>query len=241
MASCVITPQRRPSDPSLPVHGILAVNPSDKSCFPIVAKHHGLQRHFLFNAELFSNDRLFLAGPAVGAPMAVICLEQLIAMGATRVLLYGWCGSLRPELSIGELFVPDGILSEEGTSAHYPTVAPLPESPVFQNIVTGWLSTQGYGIKQGRLWTTDGLFRETREKVATYGKQGIMAVDMEYAALCTVAAYRQVSLAAVMLVSDELSHADWKPGYMHTSFRKQSRHLLTKLCDLLSSLQGNSL
>ena len=107
MSTCIINPLRSKGDPSLPLNGILAVNPSDSSGFAALARQYGLEQHFLFNAQLYSNAAFFLAGPAVGAPMAAICLEKLIALGARRIVVYSWCGSLHPSLGAGELFIPD--------------------------------------------------------------------------------------------------------------------------------------
>lgn len=232
MTSCVIDPQRNQGEPHLAATGILAVNPSDCRHLPVLARSYDLQRTFLFNAQLYTGRSLFLAGPAVGAPMAAICLEKLIALGATRILLYGWCGSLVPALRINDLFVPTGVLSEEGTSGHYPPPATTPDDSWSQALCTA-LATLGRPPKQGEIWTTDAVFRETRDKVRRYGAAGIMAVDMEYGALRSVAAFRQVSLAAVLLVSDELFHHQWSPVFQQKSFRSDSKNLLDRLCTLL--------
>jgi uridine phosphorylase len=214
--------------------GILAVNPSDTSCFNALAQRYDLQRHFLFNANLYYGNSLFLAGPAVGAPMAAICLDKIIALGATRIILYGWCGALLPSLRISDLFVPTSAWSEEGTSAHYQhSAASFDQS--LQNTLLDILTTGGYRPKQGPIWTTDAVYRETREKIERYGAEGVMAVDMEYAALRAVAAFRQVSLAAVMLVSDELFHQEWASRIAHKSFRADSKNMLDRLCAFIRS------
>ena len=234
MTTCLINPQRTKGEPQLSPVGILAVNPSDSGCFAALAKQYGLQRHFLFNAELYAGDALFLAGPAVGAPMAAICLEKLIALGATRIILYGWCGSLTPALRVGDLFMPTSSLSEEGTSVHYPHLDVRGDSswPFFLKDV---LKAKGFDPKEGAIWTTDAVYRETKKKVELYGSQGILAVDMEYAALQAVAAFRQVCFAAVMLVSDELFHQEWTPRFVQKSFRTDSQQILKRLCALIQS------
>lgn len=233
MSTCLINPARQSGEPILPPQGILAVNPSDRASFASLVKAFALERHRLFNAELYGNERMFLAGPAVGAPMAVLCLEKLIALGARRIVLYGWCGSLVPSLRIGDLFMPTDALSEEGTSAHYQP-SPPPTVDKLHGDLLASLVSMGYAPWQGMIWTTDAVYRETREKVASHGACGILAVDMEYAALRTVAAFRGVSLAAVMLVSDELFGASWRSGYSQAPFRRQSRTLLAHLSTLLS-------
>ncbi|WP_310599101.1 nucleoside phosphorylase [Desulfobulbus sp.] len=237
MSDCIVNPARGPKDPQLPPIGILAVNPADSVCFASLARHHGLARHALFHAQLLANSSFFLAGPAVGAPMAAICLEKLIVLGAHRILVYGWCGSLHPALAAGELFIPTGGISEEGTSGHYQTpVASSNNSLQMALVNTVSAADESCGfkrVKQGLIWTTDALYRETREKVTRYAAQGILAVDMEYTALRSVAAFRQVDLAAAMLVSDELYHCAWSPRMHLKRFRNQSRHILEHLCSLI--------
>ncbi len=166
--------------------------------------------------------------------MAVMCLEKIIALGATRIILYGWCGSLVPMLRISDLFVPTRVVSEEGTSRHYPPSA-LSADDFFQAVLVNTLTAWEYPVKRGPIWTTDAVYRETKEKIQRYGSEGIMAVDMEYAALRAVASFRCVSLAAVMLVSDELYHQKWSSRIAHKSFRADSKNLIDRLCAFIQS------
>ncbi len=166
--------------------------------------------------------------------MATICLEKIIALGATDIILYGWCGSLSPSLRMGDVFLPTSALSEEGTSSHYSQSATTFDDSL-SVVLREKLTAQGHNPKQGPIWTTDAVYRETREKVRRYSSDGILAVDMEYSALRAVASFRQVRLAAVMLVSDELYHAEWTPRFVDKSFRAASKQILAKLCALIST------
>ena len=231
MVDALITPRREKNEPQLPTCGVLALNPSDTTTMVALAKEYGLRRHFLFHSQLFYNERFFLAGPAVGAPMAAICQEKLIALGARRIVLYGWCGSLHPDLRISDLFLPAFGVSEEGTSGHYRVENPG-ESTLQAPLATA-LKQAGCATKSGGIWTTDALFRETREKIETYGSQGILAVDMEYTAMQAVAAFRGILFGGVMLVSDELFGGKWRPGYGQKSFRQLSRQTLGLLVSFL--------
>ncbi|XOF33546.1 MAG: nucleoside phosphorylase [Candidatus Electrothrix sp. YB6] len=234
---CVISPERGRREPLLPETGILAVNPAETGVLKEYAAAHTMRRSFLFHSNLYHSDRLFLAGPAVGAPMAVLCLEKLIALGAKQVVLYGWCGSLQQELRATDVLLPTEALSEEGTSPHYQEQAEQgrapASSPVLRSQLCNILLAAAIPFHQGKVWTTDAPYRETQTKVADYAAQGICGVDMEYAALCTVAAFRGVEFAALLLVSDELWQQPWKPQYSRKEFRRKSRNLLTLLCDTL--------
>lgn len=235
MVDGVIFPRREKNEPQLPATGILVLNPSDIPVMTARAREYALQRHFLFHSQLFSDERFFLAGPAVGAPMATLCLEKLIALGARRIVVYGWCGAIHPDLRICDLFLPSSGLSEEGTSQHYQNCTPWDMS-LYRELMCS-LEQTDMRPKSGRIWTTDALYRETREKVVTYGNQGILAVDMEFTALQAVATYRSVVFAAVMIVSDELFTGRWNRGYAQKQFRSRSRQAFDLLFSLLNTGQ----
>ena len=232
---CLINPSRFKGEPEINGPVLFLINPGEARPAMIRLDKEGAKRHFLFNSELRQvaappgGKELLVCGPAVGAPMAVMTMEKLISLGATQFIIFGWCGSLTPGIGIGQAVVPTWALSEEGTSAHYP-VKGRPESSVdLRQKATSLLEDQDLTCQQGPIWTTDAPFRETREKVQNYGKQGILAVDMEYAALCTLAAFRQVEMAACMLVSDELWQPDWRPGFTNRDFKTKSRQLVDAL------------
>lgn len=238
MSDVVVHPTRGRNEPQLPSCGILLVNPSETRQAVQLYGQDGWTRHFLFHSNLHSaqNPPMFWAGPAVGAPMAVICLEKLIALGARRIILCGWCGSLQQDLGVGDLVLPTAAVSEEGTSRHYPVSGVIESSFRLRHALKDFFSGIGKELREGMVWTTDAPYRETREKVVRYGREGILGVDMEYSALLQVAAFRQVELAAVMMVSDLLWRDPWQPGFQGKEFRRLSQGLVTDLFRCLGGL-----
>jgi uridine phosphorylase len=238
---CVINPERGRGEPVLPEIGILAVNPAEAPVLAAYAKATQMQRSFLFHSNLYYSEKLFLAGPAVGAPVAVMCLEKLIALGAKKIILYGWCGSLQKELRAMDVLLPTEALSEEGTSCHYQEQSQdqdgqqerILTSPALHTHLGSILTTADFSYQAGKIWTTDAPYRETRSKIVNYAGQGIYGVDMEFSALCAVATFRGVELAAAMLVSDEVWQHPWQPQFSRKEFKRKSRKLLTLFCDRL--------
>ena len=244
MSECVIEPLREKGEPELPENGLLVINPVEARYAGQFAERQQGRRHFLFNSQLYVVDgkdkknSFFIAGPAVGAPMAVLALEKLIALGAKRLIVFSWCGSLTPGLQVGDILLPTWAVSEEGTSPHYP-VQERPESAASLRIfLQNTLQNKGQKISDGAIWTTDAPYRETKEKIEQYGSQGVLGVDMEFSALCTVAAFRSIDLAAVMLVSDELYHTEWRPGFRDKKFKRTSKTVLESLAACCQSLAG---
>jgi len=233
MNDAVIQPCRGKNEPRLPACGLLFLNPAEAGQAARTARRVGWRRHFLFHSNLYvsSAASAFWAGPAVGAPMAVICLEKLIALGATQIVVCGWCGSLQADLAVGELVLPIDWVSEEGVSAHYPLAGPVAPSAGLVTDLGDFLTATWRTAREGAIWTTDALYRETRDKVRRYGQAGVLAVEMEFSALLRVAAFRGVELAGLMLVSDLLWPAPWQPGFADKEFRRRSQALVD---DLLS-------
>ncbi|MBP2364492.1 nucleoside phosphorylase [Pseudonocardia parietis] len=153
--------------------------------------------------------------PGIGAPLAAMFLENLVAMGVRTVVGVGGAGALLPELTVGHAVILGSALRDEGTSFHYqPPSRTLDADPggieVLERVLTGaaipWVV--------GRSWTTDAVYRETPQRVARRREEGCAVVDMEASALVAVARrlgirYGQVFLAADSLAGPEWEHRGW--------------------------------
>jgi uridine phosphorylase len=148
----------------------------------------------------------------MGAPVMAAEAEELIALGAKRLIAFGPAGGLQPDLASGTVVVVEGAVRDEGTSRHY---LPPPEEacadPALSGRLANALAARGINVRSGMVWTTDAPFRETVADVARYRDRGVLAVDMESAALFAVAAYRKVSAAAALVVGDSLAGDRWQP------------------------------
>lgn len=230
----VMHPVRAGKEKMIPEEGFLFVNPAEASYAVNKVVGEGGSKRFLFNSTLCVNGRgtFFVAGPAVGAPMAVLSMEKLIVLGARKIILVGWCGALQQVLRVGDVLLPGQALCGEGTSHYYSQNAePKPsETALIQLRAT--LSRAGMAWQEGRVWSTDAPYRESRDLLARLSTdQKIAAIDMEYSALCTVAHFRGIDFAACMLVSDELWQNEWKPGFATLPFRQKSQQLSELLLD----------
>ena len=194
-----------------------------------------------YNARLLDvahdNRPITIAGPILGAPQAVLVLEKLIALGSRVITVFGWCGSLQSDLTIGDWLLPSSARSEEGTSSHYPISAAkfLPDTDLFESF-QDYCGQNGLSVRAGPIWTTDAPLRETVDKVSGYGEEGLLAVEMEMAALFHVAAYREVRLVGLLVVSDELFTLKWRPGFRSTRFKRACRLASETLLDFCSGL-----
>ena len=151
-----------------------------------------------------------LVSPGVGAPAAVVSLEVLIAIGATKIIGCGGAGIVRPGFDVGHVIVPTGAIRDEGTSYHYaPPGAAVAPHPRALAAIDDVLSEAGIPHDHGLTWTTDAFFRETRDKVLRRREQGCLAVEMEVAAMFAVAAFRGAVYAQLLYAGDDVSAEEW--------------------------------
>ncbi|MGB3209876.1 MAG: nucleoside phosphorylase [Desulforhopalus sp.] len=232
----IIHPRRQKKEKALPENGLLLVNPSEATECLRRLKENGGETRFLFNSGLVvAGDPLyFAAGPAIGSPMAALTLEKLIALGAKRVILFGWCGAISKSLEVGSVLVPTKALSGEGTSRYYSSDGAVGPDLSLSKQVVKTLETNGLTVQDGSVWSTDAVYREDRRMLNTlYRDKGVGAVDMEFSALCAVAQYRHIEFAAVLTVSDELWGDSWQPGFSKRFFIEQKQTAMKALLDQL--------
>ncbi len=226
----LIHPRREKNEKEIPPAGILLVNPSEARVGMQMLLDNGGEKRFLFHSELAVSEGgdYFVAGPAIGAPMATMTLEKLIALGAKTVLMYGWCGAINPEYKVGDLLLGGSAHCGEGTSRYYSHKEMCEPSRRFVARVKSCLQLSA----PEPLWTTDAVYRESRKMFTELAaRYNVCGVDMEYSALCAVATFRKIDFAALFLVSDELWQAEWCPGFAGKAFKKKSRAQIERLVE----------
>lgn len=147
----------------------------------------------------------------VGAPASVSCFEEVIASGAKKFVFFGSCGVLDDGIVGHNLIVPTGAVRDEGTSYHYlaPDAELVPDQETTE-LLKECLERCGYPYVTGKLWTSDGIYRETLTAVAERKEAGCIAVDMEYSALLAAAKYRHVPFIQFFYSADSLDNGKWE-------------------------------
>lgn len=146
----------------------------------------------------------------VGAPACVVQYEELFAMGLDRIVVFGTCGVLDKNIDDMAIIIPNAALRDEGTSYHY--LKASREIIVNQKYKTKFielLNKHNYSFKEGKVWTTDAPYRETRKKVEDRKKEGCICVDMECSALAALAKFRNKEIFQFFYAADNLDSAKW--------------------------------
>ncbi len=234
----IVKPVVSPNTPKLGRTAVIVSSESDIRLIDCCIGIEKSQYRTLFLSRLYPDipqrTGFAIAGPAVGAPYAVMLLETLIAWGAKEFIFLGWCGAIRGEVSIGDIIVPDSAFIDEGTSVHYGLEAgdeAFPDKDLARR-TRQLLMEQDVTCHRGAVWSTDAIYRETPSRVKHYRNKGALAVEMEVSAMFSVGTHHHVNVAALLVVSDELSDLTWRPGFKTDRF-KNSRKLS---CDTLVAL-----
>jgi uridine phosphorylase len=85
----------------------------------------------------------------------------------------------------------------------------VPADPTAIAAIVATLARHNVPYVTGKTWTTDGLYRETRGKIARRVAEGCLAVEMEAAACFAVAAFRGVPFGQLLYAGDDLSGEQW--------------------------------
>ena len=230
-ADLIIEPRRGKKEKDLPSRALLVVNPAEAEYALGGFKPFTGERRSLYQTTLLV-DRdhcLCVAGPALGAAAAVLVLEKLIVLGVKEIWLLSCCGSLDPSWSIGEIVLATGAVSGEGVSSYYTTNDFALPDPAATRQLEEIVSQYQGDLRRGIIWSTDAPYRERRsELLKLQERYGVVGIDMELSALCTVAACRGASLGALFVVSDMLWTRNWKPGFSAREFTESSRRLIDR-------------
>jgi uridine phosphorylase len=171
-----------------------------------------------YHSEMFSfeeSGRSFgIVGCAVGAAYAVLIAEQMFASGCRLLISITSSGQITALRTPPYFILIDRALRDEGTSYHYLPAADYAgaSSQLIATVEPG-LAKAGEPVERGATWTTDAPFRETEDAIAAARAEGILAVEMEAAALYAFAQARHRDVLCFAHVTNQMGQAgDFEKG-----------------------------
>ncbi|SFR93230.1 uridine phosphorylase [Halomicrobium zhouii] len=153
----------------------------------------------------YEGRELTICSTGIGSPSAAIAVEELEAVGVDTVLRVGTTGALQEGIEIGDMVVATGAAKDEGTTKRYEdaTVPAVPDYEVLSALVDG-AEANGEDVHVGPIATDDAFYAETEEYVENWEAAGLLAVEMEAAALFTLARRKGMRAGAICTVDGNL-------------------------------------
>lgn len=168
------------------------------------ACYHTKLYEFAYEGEHFG-----IIGCAVGASFAVLLAEQLFVSGCQFLMSVTSAGQIVPQGPPPYFVVIDRALRDEGTSYHYLPAAEFSEADttLVEDAMRA-LRERRLQVYQGAAWTTDAPFRETAGAIERCRERGILAVEMEAAALYAFAQARRKPVLCLAHVTNQMAVSD---------------------------------
>jgi DeoD family purine-nucleoside phosphorylase len=162
------------------------------------------ERGLLGFTGAWDGKRVSVQGTGMGCPSATIVFEELIQLGVKRLLRVGTCGGLQPDHSLGDLIVAISAVPADATATHL--VGGEPHAPTASwelvHEAVHVAKERDEKVRVGPIVSSDLFYNPDEGQYERWSKRGILAVEMEAAALFTLAALRGVLSGCLLTVSD---------------------------------------
>lgn len=162
------------------------------------------REYTVVNARYEGQD-LSICSTGIGAPSAAIAAEELAAVGAETFIRVGTCGALQSHLEIGDMIVATAAAKDEGTTRRYesPTIPAVASHDVISALVET-ARDNDETVHVGPIVTDDAFYAETDAYVADWEAARLLAVEMEAAALFSIARRKGLRAGALCTVDGNL-------------------------------------
>ena len=142
----------------------------------------------------------------MGTPSLSIVVEELLRLGAQRLIRVGTCGGIGPGIRRGDLVIATAACPVDGASRTYlhgEPYAPAASFPVTRALVDA-AEAAGVPAKTGVVASVDVFYNTNADYAERWRNRGVLAFEMEAAALFFLAARAGIQAGCALTVSDVL-------------------------------------
>lgn len=136
----------------------------------------------------------------IGGASLVIAVEELIRCGAKNFIRIGSCGACQKNIGIGDLVLSSAAVREDGAGRMYlPEKYPAAADFLLTEAAVKLLRASGYTWHHGITRSHDSFYiDDEQERMEFWSHAGVLASDMETAALYLLASYRRVRALSIL-------------------------------------------
>ncbi len=170
---------------------------------------------YTFWTGIYKEKKITVGNGGFYSPDSAFVTEMLCAGGVNALVRIGSCGALREDINVGDYVVADKIIRGDGATRYYvdDNFTPAVDTGISEQVEN--IFSQSGRVHKGGVWTTDALFRETKDIVNSYIQKGALAVDMVSSPFVTLSNLYKRKAAVILAVSDniitgQLGFADYR-------------------------------
>ena len=162
------------------------------------------ERGMLGYTGTYKGEPVSVQATGMGCPSASIVTEELIQLGAKNLLRVGTCGGYHADLSLGDLVVATAAAPQDGTVLSLTQGVPYAPAAHFDVVHAAHHAAETAGRRTfvGPIVSSDLFYDPTEDPAGLWGDLGVLAVEMEAAAIFTIAAMHGVRAGCLLTVSD---------------------------------------
>lgn len=170
------------------------------------AKCHNKVRGMYGYTGTYKGKKVSVQGSGMGMPSMLIYANELISTyGAKKLIRIGTCGALQNEVNLRDVVIGQAACTDSAINRI--TFDGMDFSPIanFELLKQAYekAAEKGMTARVGNIISSD-VFYDDRETWKLWGRYGVLAVEMETAALYTLGAKYGVKTLALLTVSDHL-------------------------------------
>ncbi len=143
----------------------------------------------------------------MGTPSLSIVVEELLRLGARRLIRVGTCGGIADGLQTGDLVIATAACPVDGatnTYLHGEAYAPAADFNLTRALVDA-ATAAGIEVQTGLVASVDVFYNTDEDYAKRWRERGVLAFEMEASALFFLAARAGAQAACALTVSDVLS------------------------------------
>ena len=161
----------------------------------------------------YKGIKISATSTGIGCPSAAIAVEELANVGATHFIRVGSTGALQPHINVGDIIINTASMRNEGTTKFYvndgfPAVAAHFLTHALIQAGTEIEKKKPLNLHIGLNASDDAFYGETPEWIEMLSRHKLLNVEMESAAIFSIAHMRDLKAAMVCGVAGNLVTAD---------------------------------
>jgi uridine phosphorylase len=193
--------------------------PGDPARVLRIAQHLEDAREVMFHREYRTVTGSYRGVPVsavstgIGCPSTAIAVEELANIGVTCFIRVGSTGALQPHVVTGDIVINTATMRKDGTTRFYvdegfPAVADHYVTRALIEAARALQPEREFRLHVGLNASSDAFYGETPAVVARLGEHRLLNVEMESAAIFTIAHLRGLKAGMVCGVSGNLVTGD---------------------------------
>ena len=190
------------------------------------------ERNMLGYTGTFEGAPISVQSTGMGCPSAGIVFEELIMLGATRLVRVGTCGGLLPSMRMGDVVVGVSATADDTTPLRYARQEGFAPTATFSLAATAarLATEQGATVHVGPIVTSGLFYDPDPTNFERWARLGHLGVEMEAAMLYTIAAVKGVEALAIMTMTDVLGAGGQEERISEEELRRGVDEMMRLAC-----------